>query len=195
MILKKKRTLQATTLVVIFIIVLVYIIYAQKINRGLPHQLNKAGIHITGIENFNAKEISDNRILAVNNNDDVIKIETIQKTTKDFANEYIQKEITLIESFFEPQLPPYPEFLTQESACDEKYKPVTQKSHYGEHLIMYAGERFGYGVCVDNLIKYRATLGYFYCDDTNMLFKMQYFTDKDASVEKLNNFNNSFVCK
>ncbi|MGB2580459.1 MAG: hypothetical protein WBC83_02085 [Minisyncoccia bacterium] len=194
MIFTKNRTLPAITLVVIFIIVLVYIIYTKKINQGLPHQLNKAGIHIAGIEDFKVVEISDNRILAVNN-DDVIKIETTQKTTKNFANEYIQKEITLIESFFEPQLPPYPEFLTQESSCDEKYKPVTQKSRYGEHLIMYAGERFGYGVCVDNLIKYRATLGYFYCDNTNMLFKIEYFTNRDASIEKLTNFNNSFVCK
>lgn len=190
----KKRTLTAITLVVIFITVLVYIIYAKNINQGLPHQLKKAGIHIAGIEDFKVKEISNNRILAVNN-DDVIKIETTQKTTEDFASKYIQKEITLIESFFEPQLPPYPEFLTQESSCEEKYRPLKQESRYGKHLIMYAGERFGYGVCVDNLIKYRATLGYFYCDNTNMLFKIEYFTKKDASIEKLINFNNSFVCK
>lgn len=194
MIFTKNRTFTAITLVVIFITVLTSIVYTKKINNGLSHQLKEAGIHIAGIEDFNVKEISNNRILAVNN-DDVIKIETTQKTTEDFANKYIQKEITLIESFFEPQLPPYPEFLTQESSCEEKYRPLKQESRYGKYLIMYAGERFGYGVCVDNLIKYRATLGYFYCDNTNMLFKIEYFTNKDASIEKLINFNQSFVCK
>lgn len=191
----KKRTLTTITILVIFITVLTSVVYIKKINNRLSQQLKKSGISFVGIENFNVTEISGNRILAVNNNDDVIKIETTQKTTGDQTDKYIQKEITLIESFFEPQLPPYPEFLTQESSCEEKYRPLKQESRYGKHLIMYAGERFGYGVCVDNLIKYRATLGYFYCDNTNSLFKIEYFTNKDESIEKLINFNQSFVCK
>jgi len=106
----------------------------------------------------------------------------------------MQRELAMLKSIFEPQLPPYPEFLTKESGCAERYKPIEKESGYGKYFIMYAGERLGYGVCVDDLIKYKASLGYFYCKNSNKVFKVQYFINKEKGNDKISDLNNSFVC-
>lgn len=171
-----------------------WVIYTQqKKARSLSYQLKQEGIYLAGTENFSIKKSSPDYFYA-QSQDELIKIEITKEPTKETSLEHIQKETALLKSFFEPQLPPYPEFLTQESSCADKYKPQEKESLYGKYFTMYAGERFGYGVCVDNLITYRASLGYFYCNNTKNFIKIQYFINKDLSPEKLDALNNSFKC-
>lgn len=169
-------------------------LYAKYSSKSLSTQLYKNGASIAGIENFRITDTSETTIFA-KYNEDIIKIKFTPRESKDVANNYINKEIALFQGIFEPHLPPYPEFLTKEASCAEKYKPIPIKSSYGQSFILYAGDRFGYGVCADDLIKYRASIGYFYCENSNNVFQVEYFIRKEDSDRKLIDFNNSFTCR
>lgn len=140
------------------------------------------------------KEFSENKILA-ESGDEILKIEIVKDIGKSKAEEYVKNQSALLMGMFEPQLPPYPEFLTKQTGCNEKYKPQEKESQYGKYFTLYAGDRFGYGICVDDLIKYKASLGFFYCPEKNILFKTEYFIPLNEDFNKIINLNNSVICK
>lgn len=188
--------IKGKTIIAILIIVAVVIatiIYFLKINDSFEYRLKKIGIELEGIDGFKVKEIAKNKMLA-ERGDEVIKIEIVDSEIKNTREDYIKRETMLLKSIFEPQLPPYPEFLTKESGCAERYKPTEKEVGDGIYFVLYAGERLGYGVCVDDLIKYRASLGYFYCENSNKTFKIQYFINKEEDDKKIIDLNDSFRC-
>lgn len=126
---------------------------------------------------------------------EILKIRIFEDWDKGKFEKYRVEQEVLLKGIFEPQLPPYPEFLTKETGCDEKYKPVQKQNSFGNYKILYAGERFGYGICVDDLIKYRASIGYFYCPEKKMAVQLEYFVPQEGGEGKLINLNNSFKCK
>lgn len=189
---KKRVIILALSLIAISVIFCV--MYIRNTYHNLHRQLYSNGASLSGIDNFKISDASDDSVLAEYNGE-IIKIKIIPKQSKEIADNYIQKEIALFQGIFEPHLPPYPEFLTKEASCAEKYKPIASESRYGKSFIVYAGDRLGYGVCVDDLIHYRASLSFFYCENSNKVFKVEYFIDKMSADKKLTDFNNSFVCR
>lgn len=169
------------------------VVYINDLNHNLSHELNKTGVNIAGIENFRIQDNSEKYIYATHN-DEVIKININDEGDAGSAASYINNEVALFLGIFQPHLPPYPEFLTREASCPDNYKPSPQKTSYGRSFTLYAGERFGYGVCVDDLIKYRASINYFYCPNLGKVFKIEYFINKTENMNKLLNFIDSFTC-
>ncbi len=111
------------------------------------------------------------------------------------ASRYIAEQTALLLSMFESRLPPYPEFLTRESGCPEEFKPIERASHLGPYHLLYAGERFGYGVCTEDLALRRAAIGYFYCPDSQRLFSLEYFIPRDAEISTLVDIFASARCR
>lgn len=111
------------------------------------------------------------------------------------AARYIAEQTALLLSIFESRLPPYPEFLTRESGCPQEFMPVEQSNHLGSYHVLYAGERFGYGVCTDDLARRRAAIGHFYCPDSRRLFSLEYFIPRDAAVSTLIAIFDSLRCR
>lgn len=180
--------------IILFVTAVAVGAYFFRANNNLSHQFKKNGIHLSEIEGFKLKELTENKIFAERDGE-ILKIEIIKNINESKAEEYVKNQTALLKGMFESQLPPYPEFLTKESGCAEKYKPKEYQGKYGKYFILYAGNRLGYGVCVDDLIEYRASLGYFYCQDKDTLFKIEYFSDLNKDLNAIVNFNNSFVCK
>lgn len=193
MALAKKNT-RLIILIGILALILIFAIYSKNANKSILQLLNNNKISLVGVDNFKIKEISDNGFVAESAGE-IIKIEIASAGDKITANDYINKEIALFQGIFEPHLPPYPEFLTKEASCAEKYKPIASEYRYGKSFILYAGSRLGYGICADDLVAYRATLNYFYCKNSNKVFKVEYFISKKEKDQKLIDFNNSFTCK
>lgn len=169
-------------------------LYVQNEKSGFEYQLKKIGIALSGVGEFTVKEIAENKITAEKGGE-IIKIEMVKNLNKEKVEEYINNQTALLIGIFEPQLPPYPEFLTKESGCAEKYKPKEYQSNYGKYFTLYAGDRLGYGVCVDDLIHYKASLGYFYCPIESTLFTIEYFVSDKEDFNKIINLNNSVTCK
>lgn len=177
----------------IFIIALIVFAAAYfKDNLAFHAKIN--GFWLENGMDFKITESGDNRIKAENDGE-ILKIRIFKDFEKEEFEKYAREQEALLKGIFEPQLPPYPEFLTKETGCDKKYKPIQKQNNYGGYKILYAGERFGYGVCVDDLIRYWASVGYFYCPEKKMAVQLEYFVPQDMGQEKLINLNNSFKCK
>lgn len=178
-------------LVIILSISIFFILINQQ--KNLNYQLKKYGIEITEARDFKITKNNDDNITA-NQEKKRMKIKIFRDFNKEKSERYIEEQMALLESLFEPQLPPYPEFLTKETGCNEKFKPIKKESQYGNYYLLYAGERFGYGICTEDLIKYKASIGFFYCSTKNILFKIEYFIPYNKNPDKLINLNESFKC-
>ena len=92
---------------------------------------------------------------------------------------------------FDPRLPPYPEFMTRESGCPDKYKPVRKEGRLGPYYILYAGKRLTYGGCSEDLIEYRASIGFFYLPKEKRVVRLEYFIPTARAIDALIGLNDS----
>ncbi|MBT4277565.1 hypothetical protein HOD96_02340 [Candidatus Falkowbacteria bacterium] len=189
--------LKYTTITLIILVVGIFFIYKQQNDNSLYSTLKKEGFNLELINDFqiNKDNLKENPyksriILAKNDNlpagGETIKLKLLYDMNQEKAEEYIDDQKVILTSLYEPIPPPYPEFIGQEVSCDEKYKPILKEHELGEYYLLYAGERFGYGICEEEMVKHKSLLGYFYCD--NKLIKLEYFIDKNQNfdlVEKI----------
>lgn len=187
---RKNKTIIAILIAAILIAAIGYLL---KRNNSFEYQLKKSGISLDDVKDFDLKDVLENKITAEKDGE-IVRIEITKNIDQAKADEYFKNQIALLGSVFEPQLPPYPEFLSMQTGCDTKYLPSERESPYGKYFILYAGDRMGYGICADDLIKYKASLGLFYCPSEKTVFKMEYFTSKDAQSATHENMANSFKC-
>ena len=161
----------------------------------LSNQLKKNGAALSEAEEFILeKDPTPERMLG-KRGDSVIKIKITKGHTPESGRAYLKERAALLKSVFEPQLPPYPEFLTKEAGCADTYKPVEKQAAYGPYFLLYAGERFGYGVCADDLIQYKASFGIFYCEKSGNAFEIEYFAPKETDENIFTQLNDSFRCE
>lgn len=134
---------------------------------------------------------TDNEAIGVLGNNRV-RVIILEKEDSDSTLLYIKDQGALFESAYESRLPPYPEFLTRDSGCADRYKPQKTYTANGLFFTTYASERFGYGVCADENIEYKAGAGFFSCD--NKAFAVEYFINKNSQDEEIERFFNGFSC-
>jgi len=183
----------ALTILLLLLTIGILTLFAVNRSQTLNDFSNDYGIYHPETSAFIITKNEAGRITAVSG-DDILKLQFFEDVTEDFAKQYIEEKTTLFNGLFERQLPPYPEFLTRETGCEERFKPLKREDGFGEYYIVYAGSRLGYGVCVDDLVEYRAVLGYLSCPDRRLLLKFEYFVPKNNDVNKLDIFAKAFQC-
>lgn len=183
------------TLIIFSIIAILFlVVFLKKDSNDSPDALlKKKGISLEDIQGFKI-EAKDKEKLTLKNENEVLRINFIKNMDEKKAKQYGEGQLALIESQYEPQPVPYPEFITNSKDCAEKFKPVKKEYAFGDYELLFAGERFSFGACSDDLIKYKASLGYFYCEKRKTLYKLEYFIPKEESTEKLENLTRSFRC-
>lgn len=162
--------------------------------KNISGYLKINGFQIALAENFLISERTDSGVLA-RKGEEVIKLKIFDSYSAEEAKEFISEQQALLENLYRPQLPPYPEFLTKETGCENKFKPVKSSTDSGIYYLLWSGERFGYGICSDDLIKYKAVLGFFYCERNKKLLKFEYFIPAGQNEEKIKNVADSIKCK
>lgn len=98
----------------------------------------------------------------------------------------------LLESLYETAASPYADRVSSKIVCGEKYVPIKTKLDKGEYYTLWAGERYNFGVCSDDLVKYRAGYGVFDCGKKGV-FEIRYFGNKETGDP--NKLLESFNCK
>ena len=179
----------------ILILLVISLLYFFSFNKEqkLVDIFRMHKVAISNVEGFIIKKKTSKKITATLDNKKIKVIFFEDLKPKD-AKIYIAEQYALFSGLFEPQLPPYPEFLTRETGCEEKFRPIQKSNKYGNYYIMYAGKRGGYGICTDDLIVYRASLGFFYCEQKGVLVQLKYFTQDTYSDNELIKVNESFRC-
>lgn len=188
----------------IFTFVLIYLVKIPS--DSLVRQLSSWNVSISSIENFivekkDTKRLQDSKIidLTARRGEHVFRIKRITNMTKDVATRYIDDQKLKLESIFNPAPSPYFAVLTKEIECPQEFLPA-----YGEsantnnkvaYYILYANERFHYGVCSQDLIAYRAIYGMTYCENTEDVYLLEYFVPNQEYSEVVEETVRSFSCE
>lgn len=196
----KKIIFSAAVFLIIAVFAALFLVNIQN-KSDLGYQLKKRGFLISGAGSFQIKSIDSGDLLSEGENitaeinNEILKIKILENFSKEKAEGYKKNQSALFEGLFNPQLPPYPEFLTNKTECAEEFLPVKKTANLGDYYLVYANERFGYGICAQDLVKYKAGFGIFYCENSKKLFKIQYFIDKANDYGKIEYFVESFRCE
>lgn len=170
---------------------LFFILGEQK--NSVSRQLAQDGLNIQGAEQFIVTE-SGVDYFTGEHQGEIMRVKIMRNFSTEEAQRYRDEQAALLEGLFVSQLPPYPEFLMQESACGEKYQPIKKETEFGIYYVLFANDRFGYGVCADDLIAHRAGFGLFYCPAKRTMATIEIFGDAGASVQNIEEFLTSFGC-
>src|SRR3989344_2730632 len=109
------------------------------------------------------------------------------------ALQYLEDRKVQILSLFDPKIDPYFQSAsTGKIICQNKYKPIINEVHNKKmdliSFFIYANDRYGIGVCADDLVKYRAEIILMYCHDREKLFHFKIFsssTENNKFYDKL----------
>ena len=124
----------------------------------------------------------------------VIKIKILNNTTLKQAKNYISDKIFVINSIYREINSPYPGALSNRIECEEKFKPKTMENVPFDYYILYASERFTYGVCSWDLIKYKSVIYYTYCKETKNLYQIELFIPVDKGTSNYEESLKSIEC-
>ncbi len=100
--------------------------------------------------------------LEVKKDDIIIKL---TKTVIDDHQKIISDRKFLLNLLFMPTISPYPQEITQVIECPKEFKPKSEIIKDGEVFTLFAGERFNFGICSQDLVKYSAVYGIFDCGE------------------------------
>lgn len=114
----------------------------------------------------------------------------IEKTQIDGKNKYIADKKFTLDSLFLPTTSPYPEVITNIVECPQEFKPKIQSVENATIYTLFAGERFNYGVCSQDLVKYYSEYGIFNCKKKGV-FEVRVFSEFEGEIEPI---AKSFKC-
>ena len=193
--------MQMKSKIIIFLITPLFILFfissCKSQSRYLNPVLADIGISISGFENFILDEKENNNIVA-HDGEAILTISLIKNINTVQAKRFVNEKIAVLESQYEIRNAPYQGEVTREIVCPDQFKPIQNVINNSYSLVnykLYSTKSLTYGVCVSDLIVYRAFLGFFYCDN-NRLFQIEIF----VPIENERKFNetlkkfSSFEC-
>ncbi len=179
-------------LVIIIFLALASILFLNTISGRLflwGIHLNQAGFKLNSFQDL--KNVNPFKIqsLEANRNDGTILI--VRKIESEDHQKYIEDKKFILKSIFEPVHSPYPEVITNIIDCPQEFKPRESSVSNGTVYTLFAGERFNFGICSKDLIKYRAAYGIFDCKNKG-IFEITIFGNNEKSIM---NLAESFDCQ
>jgi hypothetical protein len=114
----------------------------------------------------------------------------IQKNIVEDGKKLIGDRISVLNSLFTPTTSPYPEVITNTIECSGEFKPKEKDVKYGKIFTLFAGDRYNYGVCVKDLIKYNSQYGIFDCKEKG-IFEILIFSRDNKKIDQI---MQSFSC-
>lgn len=99
---------------------------------------------------------------------DIQTILNVKRTNIDGSKENSpQQKLEEIKVLYQPRFSTYPEVISREIVCDNKYKPLFGQIDSGSLTVYYAvgqlTDRLTFGACADDLIKYRGIQFFYRC--------------------------------
>ena len=98
------------------------------------------------------------------------------------AKSYFSDKIYSINSLYREAHSPYPGALSNKISCPDEFKPQRIQRALFDYYLMYANQRLNYGVCLWDLIEYRAIFYPLYCSRNQRFFQIELFVAKDEDI-------------
>lgn len=114
--------------------------------------------------------------------DDRLRLRVTEGLDAGDAEARVQELRRVLEGLFEDRQAPYPGQLSNTLRCPERFRPeaIAPRGEALELVGLYANDRLGFGGCSEDLLRYRATVGYFYDPAGRRLLQLTYFADLDG---------------
>lgn len=177
-------------------------IYYISAPKNIAQHLRDAGVAIPSLNEFTIIEvrtskISDLSVISISAQKDeiLVRLKLTQRMGTGFARLYEQEKRAGIESLFITQPAHYPGIITREVECSLEFQPDVGTAGDLAYYIMYANERFSFGVCSPDLVTYRFVLGFGYCEQQSIFVEIKMFYSPESfSKEESLNILRSFAC-
>jgi hypothetical protein len=91
---------------------------------------------------------------------------------------------TLIFGLFEDHQAPYPGALSNTLQCGEGMRPQRVEGAARTLLTLFANDRYAFGGCADDLLRYHATVGAWLSPGGETLVRIEYFEPRAAGPER-----------
>ena len=108
----------------------------------------------------------------------------ITKTDVASHEKYIKDKKFLLNSLFLPTTSPYPGIITNIVECPKEFRPEETTLENGVMYTLFAGERFNYGICNKDLVKYYSIYGIFDCKEKG-IFEIHAFFEEERGLESV----------
>ncbi len=144
-------------------------------------------------------ELKEKTVYAFKKGNEHLKIELIEDSAREAAQQLIDMELFQIKSLFGKSFSPYPEQLSKEIECPKELMPIYFVAEVQDerrpYLLTFSNERFGMGICSNDLISFRYLIGWIYCSHKKELYKIKYFVPRNQKDKILVDFFTTLTCQ
>lgn len=153
------------------------------------------------LASYRQAEVQERRFsteITLTNRDDIIKIEVIPNLDRAGAQQLTDEGMMNIEALYANALSPYPGDISNTIVSDSRYRPQRLRANRDgiplDYFLLYANQRLGYGAATADTVKYRALLGWIYCEQAGRLYKVRCFMPLMTPPEEMKALFLSLVC-
>ena len=103
-----------------------------------------------------------------------------------------------VQALYANALSPYPGDISKEVVSDGRFRPQLVRTNRNgqprDYVLLFANDRLGYGATTADAARYRSLLGWFYCERTDVFYKVRCFIPLTERKEELETFFLSLSC-
>ncbi len=131
--------------------------------------------------------------------DELLKLDVTENVTTESATEMIDRELFQIKTLFSNSFSPYPDEISNEIECPSRLKPRYYTSEENgetrKYLIAFSNDRYGMGVCSEDMIRFQYLTGWIYCPGSNELYKIRHYIPRGWDEKILHDFFLDLKCR
>ncbi len=121
----------------------------------------------------------------ISSTEDRLRIRVSEGIDRAQALKLVRESRAMIDNLFADRQAPYPGQLSHTLRCPERFLPaeVVAKGNALVMLRLFANGRLAFGGCSEDLLRYRATVAFFYDEPRERLFRVDYFAAKERTSD------------
>lgn len=170
----------------------------QRAQWVLPSAAATAGLQIGDLKLAGIQSKRFSSELTLTNSGSVLKIEVIDGIEDASASTMIADGMMGLQALYANALSPYPGDISREVVSDRRFRPQIVSTNMAgkslNYLLLFANDRFGYGVAAADSVRYRSLVGWIHCAKRNTLYKVRYFAGMTVPDEALVQFYRRLEC-
>ena len=173
-----------------FAVFLVGKIQSTFVTSDLKEYLETRGVLFQGTQSFSINKTKTTQIIdfkvtkiSAKHENIIARIELVENIEEREAQLYTEDKKTSIESIFLSEPAHYPGIITRNVECPDEFQPIRGIKDGVSYYILYASERFSYGVCSRDEVRYRSLIGFLYCPQNGVFIEMKLFFPPEIFVE------------
>jgi len=165
-------------------------IQSTFVTPNLKEYLETKGVLFQEMQSFSINKIKTTQVLdlkvtkiSAKHENIIARIELVENMEEREAQLYTEDKKVSIESIFLSEPAHYPGIITRNVECPDEFHPISGTKDGVSYYILYASERFSYGVCSLSEVKYKSLIGFLYCPQNDVFLEMKLFFPPEIFVE------------